>query len=289
MQTDELRAELAELAREVDPFSEDLPAIRRRVNRRRVAVASVAAVLIVGLIAGVIATTRSSGDHVSVAGHPKEMSITAVPRIDAQVTLPAHASDADVTRLKGILDATPVVRNYARFPRKSLAFRILGKGFAHSIILGVELDRSVVDGLRQLTAAVGSAATVTAFDLPKGRASYDDVEIFMHSGACSAQIDAVRSVVERDPDIVSFRFLSKEDSFKEFKRLFADEPTLIQHTTASSLPTSFRLRLRDGVLPSIVASRYAQLPGVAVSSTPGNPFVKGAVGSEKASESLCTP
>ena len=32
MQTDELRAELAELAREVDPFPEDLAAIRHRVT-----------------------------------------------------------------------------------------------------------------------------------------------------------------------------------------------------------------------------------------------------------------
>jgi hypothetical protein len=291
MQTDELRAELAELAREVDPFPEDLAAIRRRVTRRRVAGASVAVVLIVGLIAGAIATTRSSGDHINVAGHPKEVTVTAMPRIDVTVTLPAQASDASVTRVKGVLDSTAVVRNYARFPRKTVAFLILGKAFAHSIVLGVELDRSVVDGLQQLTAAVGSAATVTAFDLPKGRAAYDDVDIFMQVNACSAQIDAVRGALERDSDVESFRFFSKKDALNEFKKLFQDEPTLIENTTAASLPTSFRLRLRDGVLPGAIASRYEHRSGVKQVNTPANPLADEARSPipENDARSICTP
>ena len=73
MQTDELRAELAELAREVDDFPEELASIRKRVARRRAASTSAIAVLVVGLIGGTIATTRSNGDHVRVAGHPKQI------------------------------------------------------------------------------------------------------------------------------------------------------------------------------------------------------------------------
>lgn len=272
MQTDELRAELAELAREVDPFPEELAAIRHRVARRRVASTSVALVLIVGLIAGVIATTRSSGDHVRVAGHPKQVTVTALRRIDALVTLPAPAKDADITRVMATLDATGVVRNYARIPRKTVAFLTLGKASRNSVVLGVELDRSVVDRLRQLAVAVGSSARVKAFDIPKGRPVDDDVEIFMRVKACNAQIDAVRRAVERDRDIVSFQFLSKEDALREFRRLFSDEPSLIKNTTAASLPTSFQLRVRDEVSPSAVASRYAHLAGVKNTIARANPF-----------------
>ena len=289
MQTDELRAELAELAREVDPFPEELPAIRHRVARRRVASTSVVVVLIVGLIAGVIATTRSSDDHARVAGYPKQVTVTALPRIDALVSLPAHPSAADVTRVKGILDSTHVVRYYAPFPRKTVAFLILGQAYEHSVILAVELDRSVVAGLQQLIAAVGSTATVKAFDIPKGRPVDDDVEVFMRVNACNAQIDAVRRAFERDPDIVSFRFFTKEDAFNEFKRLFADEPTLITNMTASSLPTSFQLRVRDGVSPSAVAGRYERLSGVGIANTAANPIAAAPTTTPNEDRSACTP
>jgi hypothetical protein len=272
MQTDELRAELAELAREVGEFPEDLAAIRKRVARRRVATTSVVVVLIVGLIAGVIATTRSGGDRVRVAGHPKQVTITELPRIDALVTLPANASEAAVTRVKAILDTTAVVRNYAPLSRKALAFLIRGRAFGNSVVLGVELDRSVGDGLRQLTSAVGSTATVKTFDATTGRPVDDDVEIFMRVNACNGQIDAVRRALERDRDIVAFQFLSKNDALREFRRLFADEPSLIENTTAASLPASFRLRVRDGVLPSKIAGRYAQLAGVKNTIARANPF-----------------
>jgi hypothetical protein len=286
MQTDELRAELAELARDVDPFPEDLAAIRRRVARRRVAGASVAAVLIVGLIAGAIATTRSSGDRVRVAGHPKQVSIETLPRIDALVAFPARTTDADIAAMKGILDSTAVVEEYGSLPRNFFVvfglgndnpqvapnLRSFARTYGRSVILGVELDRSVPTGMRQLTVAVGSRAAVKEFGSLKGRAAYDDVEIFMAVKACAAEIDAVRIAVERDPDVESFRFLTKEDALNEFKKLFQDEPSLIENTTADALPASFRLRLRDGVLPWPLARRYEHLAGVKGVITPANPF-----------------
>jgi hypothetical protein len=286
MQTDELRAELAELAREVDPFPEDLAAIRRRVARRRVAGISVAAVLIVGLIAGAIATTRSSGDHVNVAGHPKAVAAAQLERVDALVALPARATAVDVTGVKEILDSTHIVERYARLPQDAFFFmeprgdqmrpvpnlQELAREFGHSVIFGVQLDRSGPDGMHQLTAAVGSSATVKHFFALKGGAAGYEVEIFMAVKACAAQIAAVRVAIERDPEVESFRFFSKEDALNEFKKLFQDEPTLIENTTAESLPTSFRLRLRGGVLPWAVARRYEQLAGVRSVNAPANPF-----------------
>src|SRR3984885_15962533 len=118
MHTDELRAELAELAREVDAFPEDLAAVRRRVARRRVASASVALVLVVGLVAGGIALTRPGSNHVNVAGQPKSTNISALPRVDALVALPAQATGTDITNVQQILDSTPVVDAYATIPRR---------------------------------------------------------------------------------------------------------------------------------------------------------------------------
>jgi hypothetical protein len=303
MQTDELRAELAELAREVDPFPEDLPAIRHRVARRRVAGASIATVLIVGLIAGVIATTRSS-DRLRVAGHPKETAVDVLPRVDALVAMPARASDEDLAQVKGILDSADVVEKYAKLRRSDFALlsraknnlvgtpnlRSFARAHEDATVLGVGLDRSVANRMRQLTAAVGSAATVKQYSELDEKARYNDVEIFMRLGACDAQIDAVGVAVERDPDIQLFRFISRDDALSEFRKLFADEPALLQHTTAEDLPTSFRLKLRDGVRPSAVAERYQHLAGVQLVITPANPFAHDSTfGSEKAREATCGP
>ena len=303
MQTDELRAELAELAREVDPFPEDLPAIRRRVARRRAVLGSISIVVSIALVVAVVTTTRSS-DHVRVAGHPKQTAVDLLPRVDALVAMPARASDEDLAQVKGILDSTDVVEKYARLRRSDFALlsraknKIVGtpnlRSFArdheHATILGIELDRSVANRMGRLAAAVGSTATVKQYSELDEKARYDDVEIFMRVGACNALIDAVWVAVERDPDIQLFRFISKDDALSEFRKLFADEPALLQHTTAEDLPTSFRLKLRDGVRPSAVAERYQHLAGVQLVLTPANPFAHDSTfGSEKAREATCTP
>jgi hypothetical protein len=284
MHTDELRAELAELAREVDEFPEELPTIRRRVARRRMGQASVAAVLVVGLIVGVIAT-RSGGDHVRVAGHPKEAAIEDVPRIDALVALPGAATTADINAVNGILDSTGVVKSYARLPKTFASLwsranelvtaevRAFARRSLRSVVLSVELDRNAADAMMQLRAAVGSTATVDDFGEMSDRERNNDVEVFMRVQACSAQIDAVRVAAERDPAVDSFRFVSKADALERFRRIFVDEPALLKDVTADALPTSFQFRVRDGAAPSEVATRYERLSGVQATNVRANPFV----------------
>jgi cell division protein FtsX len=72
----------------------------------------------------------------------------------------------------------------------------------------------------------------------------------------------VRNELARDPDIAGYRFLDHADAYREFKRLFADQPLLIQHQTPARLPTSFRLTIRAGVAGNRVANRYERVPGV---------------------------
>jgi hypothetical protein len=301
MQTDELRAELAELARDVDPFTPALPAIPRRVARRRVAQMSIISVIVIGLVAGAIATTRSNGDHVNVAGHPKQVTIKELPRIDALVAL---RTGADVAAVGGILDATDVVEHYAKLPPN--AFRTTGsfeeqlrlypnlesfaRAYGNAVILGVELDRSVANSIGDLRKAVGHAASVTEYSSLKGRAAYDDVEIFMTVKACAGEIDAVRAALGRDPDVVSYRFVSKTDALAEFRKLFKDEPDLIKNTKADALPISFQLRVRDDVLPSTVSARYQHVAGVKTVSTAGNPFAADqGFSSDTGGSSACSP
>src|SRR4051794_34726857 len=122
MQTDELRAELAQLAREVDEFPDDLPRIRRRVARRRIATTSVAVALTVAILAGAVALTRSGAQQVQVAHSVKEVEIDQVVPFHAAVILPDGATDDDVAHVQAVLDRNDAVAKYATLPAGILAY-----------------------------------------------------------------------------------------------------------------------------------------------------------------------
>ena len=69
-----------------------------------------------------------------------------------------------------------------------------------------------------------------------------ELEIFMQVKASDAQIDAVQQPARsRIPNVKSFRFLDHQDAYNEFKKLFADQPVLVENETPAGLPTSFRV------------------------------------------------
>jgi FtsX extracellular domain len=274
MQTDELRAELAELAREVEPVPADLAAVRHRVARRNVASASVAVVLVVGLVAGGIALTRSNQNRVHVAESVKKVALAKLPRFDAAVVLPAGATGADAAQVEAVLDATAVVRNYAPLPVRTLAGTLrfnpaqsakalLARVCATppSYVYAVGLSRVAADPLGPLVSAIGAKATVQSMGLGSGRKGFD-AEVFMRVRATPRQLDALRAAIDHDPDVTKFTFVSHQAALAEFKKLFADQPVLITNTTASQLPESFRLVVRDGGSLDDLARRYRALPGV---------------------------
>src|SRR5919197_4639827 len=54
-----------------------------------------------------------------------------------------------------------------------------------------------------------------------------EFEVFMKPDATKQQIDAVRSDLDHDRQIRSAKFLSKEDAYAEFTRIFRDKPDLV--------------------------------------------------------------
>src|SRR5215218_7828050 len=67
------------------------------------------------------------------------------------------------------------------------------------------------------------------------------LEIFMRVNATDNEISALTSALANDPQVRSVKFLTKEDAYEEFKRLFPDQPDLVATTDAKSLPSSFRV------------------------------------------------
>lgn len=89
-----------------------------------------------------------------------------------------------------------------------------------------------------------------------------ELEIFMNVRATGGQEDALNRALENDKDVRSFKFLTKEDAYAEFKRLFRDQPDLVQTTDPSALPSSFRVAPTKAELTKTVAERYQAQPGV---------------------------
>jgi Cell division protein len=90
-----------------------------------------------------------------------------------------------------------------------------------------------------------------------------EFEIFMNPEATKLQTDAVQSALTGDTDVDHFKFLTKDDAYKEFKRLFGrEQPDLVSTISAQDLPESFRVAPRRAELTKAVADRYRSLAGV---------------------------
>lgn len=92
----------------------------------------------------------------------------------------------------------------------------------------------------------------------------DDVEleIFMVSDATDGQVKAIEAELDKSPDVRDFRPLTKQDAYEVFRRMFKDEPEVLENVDADILPRSFRVAPTDPELTEEIAARFVGRPGV---------------------------
>jgi len=100
------------------------------------------------------------------------------------------------------------------------------------------------------------------------------LEIFMRVEATREQIDAVQSSLKSDPNVKTFRHLTKQDAYTEFKRIFRRNPSLVNSIRASDLPESFRVAPKQGsvsidTMTDNLQKEYSTHQGVESVETPG--------------------
>ncbi|MBA2327711.1 MAG: ABC transporter permease [Actinobacteria bacterium] len=91
-----------------------------------------------------------------------------------------------------------------------------------------------------------------------------EFEVFMTVNPTEEQIEEVRQELDSDQRVKRFFFLTKEDAYEEFKRLFADKPDLVSETSAEALPPSFRVAPQNVEDTQDLKARYSTLAGVDV-------------------------
>jgi cell division transport system permease protein len=89
-----------------------------------------------------------------------------------------------------------------------------------------------------------------------------ELEVFMQVDATQGQIDDVRTQLDDSPDVERYRFLTKQDAYEEFQRIFKDQPALVNNVEPDTLPTSYRVVPHDAEDTAEIAGRFRGRSGV---------------------------
>jgi cell division transport system permease protein len=95
------------------------------------------------------------------------------------------------------------------------------------------------------------------------------LEIFMNVKAPEDQITAVRTALDNDPNVRSYKYFDKQRAFEEFQRIFRRNPDITRDITAADLPESFRVAPKRAELTETVRAEFSTQPGVKEVTTPG--------------------
>jgi cell division transport system permease protein len=89
-----------------------------------------------------------------------------------------------------------------------------------------------------------------------------ELEIFLKNPIPDTQVADVRDALANSPDVKNFTYLNHDDAYAEFKRIFRDQPALVESTTPADLPTSFRVAPREAELTEQIATQFETFTGV---------------------------
>jgi len=253
MQTNELRRELHRLADEMEPFPSDLLGLRRRERRRSALLRVAAAVALILTVVGGAALWNRGEKHVGVA---KKEYPPADVRLDL-VVVPGSE------RVRQVLEDSPVVARYAPVARGGLPVLFV-QGGAHDAACALRSSEGFAVEVRaqgardQLSHVLGNNVKVFVVN-----DKLIDAEVFMKLNATRGQAQAVLAAIVKDTsEIRSYQYLDHNAAYAEFKRLFADQPALIEGTSPDVLPESFRLVASDGTASQELVRRFEHLAGV---------------------------
>ena len=98
----------------------------------------------------------------------------------------------------------------------------------------------------------------------------NEVVIYMKDGASLDNINAINSSLEKDDDVSSFRFVSKDDALKEQMEYMGRYQSLLSGYQGENnpLPASFRVHLSDLTRLEPVSYEFSSFEGVDYVSTP---------------------
>jgi len=89
-----------------------------------------------------------------------------------------------------------------------------------------------------------------------------EVSIYLRDDVTQPQRDQLGAELSAMPEVERVIFESREEAYQRFREQFKDTPELIESTSPEVLPESFRVKLKDPSKFDVVASAFAERPGV---------------------------
>ncbi|MCU1355124.1 MAG: cell division protein [Acidimicrobiales bacterium] len=83
--------------------------------------------------------------------------------------------------------------------------------------------------------------------------------VYVDPGITPAQLNQVRKAVDDNPGVKHATYLGQKKTYADFKRLFKDQPAMVENVRPQDLPTSFRVEPKDASVETVQSLiRYYQ-------------------------------
>lgn len=88
--------------------------------------------------------------------------------------------------------------------------------------------------------------------------------VYVEPAISDADLAVVRKSLDDNPGIASHEYINKAQTYKEFKKLFKGQDTMLENTRPEDLPTSFRVKPKDSSVESVksLVDYYRKQPNV---------------------------
>ena len=89
-----------------------------------------------------------------------------------------------------------------------------------------------------------------------------EVSVFLLDDASTDEIQALQTDIRAMDEVQSVTFVSKEEAYEEFKKIYADQPEFWESLRRDALPASLRIKLTDAKYAEGVKTVLEGRPGV---------------------------
>jgi cell division transport system permease protein len=89
-----------------------------------------------------------------------------------------------------------------------------------------------------------------------------EVAVFLSNDISSDERVQMQNDLQTMPEVKSVDYETKQEAYTRFKRLFANQPDIVNNTVSDSLPESFRVKLKDPHQFEIIRDRLEGRAGV---------------------------
>ncbi len=89
-----------------------------------------------------------------------------------------------------------------------------------------------------------------------------ELSIFMLPEASPSQSEAIERDLSQMPEVKKVTYVDQQAAFREFRRMFANSPDLVESVEAKDLPPSYRVVPKKADFVDVVGRRFENQPGV---------------------------